>query len=103
MGVWRKKETTAETPYRAVNVRSNRAVQNLTPVSRLVELLNYKSRLVGVRTDRFDERGSTRFCVAVVMSTRMVLLSAGSCLCLRGVQLSLSPGLAGLFELSETI
>jgi len=55
VGDWRKKETTAETPYRAV--------QNLTPVGRLVELLNYKSRLRGVRTDRFDERGSTRVCV----------------------------------------
>lgn len=62
-GDWKKQETMADTGYKFVNARINRAVQNNNPVMKLVGYLSYKAVLRGQVADKFDERGSTRTCV----------------------------------------
>ena len=65
IGDWDKQATLADTPFPFVNRRINRAVQNNNPVRKLVEMLSYKAQLLtGQSVDEFDERGTTRTCVA---------------------------------------
>ena len=64
LGDWSKKDTLAETGNRYVDKMINRAVQNNHPLEKLIGYLTYKGRLRGQEIKRFDERGSTRTCVA---------------------------------------
>lgn len=63
VGDWDKQETLADTGYKFVNERINRAVQNNNPVKTLVNILRYKGQhRHGVSVNEFDERGTTRTC-----------------------------------------
>lgn len=65
VGDWKKQETLADTGITFVNRRINRAVQNNNPVRKLIEMLSYKAQLRnGQSVGEFDERGTTRTCVA---------------------------------------
>ncbi len=63
IGDWEKQDTLADTGYKFVNRRINRAVQNNNPVMKLIGFLSYKAILKGQAVNKFDERGSTRTCV----------------------------------------
>jgi putative transposase len=64
IGDWSKKDTVADTPFKAVNERINRAVQNNNPTGRLIEYLQYKAAHAAKQVDKFDERGTTKTCSA---------------------------------------
>ena len=64
IGDWKKQETLADTGFKSVNRRINRAVQNNNPLGKLIDILTYKAKLEGQEVSKFDERGSTRTCVS---------------------------------------
>ena len=62
-GIGFEQDTLADTEYKFVNRRINRAVQNNNLVMRLIECLSYKGKLRGQAVKKFDERGTARTCV----------------------------------------
>lgn len=64
IGNWRKKDTLANTGNRHVDKKINRAIQNHHPLEMLIGYLTYKGLQRGQDVQRFDERGTTRSCVA---------------------------------------
>lgn len=62
IGNWDKRETLADTGYKFLNRKINRAVQNNNPLQKLIDILKYKAKRLGQKLQKVDERGTTRTC-----------------------------------------
>jgi len=63
VGDWNKQETLADTGYRFVDRHINRLVQNLNPVRKLVDCLNYKARRLAQAVRDINEQGTSDTCL----------------------------------------
>ncbi len=62
IGKWRTIDTISKTENKIKDKRINRAVQNNNPLSKLIDILTYKSQMVGKEVSSFNENGTTKTC-----------------------------------------
>lgn len=62
IGNWTTPKTISKTENKIKDKSINRAVQNNNPLSKLINILTYKAKMVGKKVSKFDEKGTTRTC-----------------------------------------
>ena len=62
IGKWTTPQTISKTENKIKDKRINRAMQNNNPLSKLINILSYKAKMIGKEVSKFDERGTTKTC-----------------------------------------
>lgn len=62
IGDWTTIKSISKTENKIKDKRINRAMQNNNPLSKLIGILSYKSKMVGKEVSKFDEKGTTKTC-----------------------------------------